>query len=90
MSKKRKVTYVHRLVRHEVNLRVTKHTEDLLVKLTEEIGYLSTFVHELADRMEDIDGSLWDQRHATEVMAGRLVEMARLMPKPEKAGEPDV
>lgn len=79
MNKKKKITYVHRLVRHEVNLRCAKWLEEMLEKNTEEMRALAGSITELAERMEDIDGSLWDSRHAAEVQSGRLMELARML-----------
>jgi len=78
-KKAAKRTYSTKIVRHYVTARMGKLAWKEFTNFRWEIKALAGAVTALANRMEDIDGSLWDSRQAQEVQSGRLMELAKLI-----------
>lgn len=78
-KRKKKKPYSSRKIYHEVTIRYTQELREEMELLRAEITGLAGCVTALTDRIEDIDGSLWDSRQAQEVQSGRLMELAKLL-----------
>lgn len=81
-KKSNKQSYSTKLVRHEVRLISTEGLNGLTRQVHElgaEVKALAGFISGLSERVEDLNSSFWDQTQATEIMQGRLFDLAKML-----------